>query len=99
MNYLLLKFRVFSKGSGDIFIWRMIDRNRAIHGDEVVVEMYPEAQWKSRCMTLNENPYEGGLYYLFIFNNTLPILCQQKEREHYITNHTKFYFLKLKRHE
>lgn len=58
----LLKYRVFSKGSGDIFIWGMIDRNRAIHGDEVVVEMYPEAQWKSRCMTLNENPYEGGLY-------------------------------------
>lgn len=45
----------------------MIDRNRAIHGDEVVVEMYPENQWKSRCMSLNENPYEGGLYCLFIF--------------------------------
>lgn len=57
---------MFSKGSGDIFIWGMIDRNRAIHGDEVVVEMYPETQWKSRCMSLNENPYEGGLYYLFI---------------------------------
>lgn len=51
--------KVFSKESGDIFIWGMIDRNRAVHGDEVVVEIYPKNQWKSKCMSLNENPYEG----------------------------------------
>ncbi|CAL1262791.1 unnamed protein product [Larinioides sclopetarius] len=40
------------KDVGDIFISGMVDRNRAIHGDEVVVELLPENQWKSRCLKL-----------------------------------------------
>ncbi|GFQ64481.1 DIS3-like exonuclease 1 [Trichonephila clavata] len=45
------------KDVGDIFIYGMRDRNRAIHGDEVVIELLPENQWKSRCLKLvsNEN--------------------------------------------
>ncbi|XP_035215219.1 DIS3-like exonuclease 1 [Stegodyphus dumicola] len=49
----------FIKDSGDIFVCGMIDRNRAIHGDEVVVEMLPEQQWKSRCLRLVDNPYDA----------------------------------------
>ncbi|GFT82179.1 DIS3-like exonuclease 1 [Nephila pilipes] len=40
------------KDIGDIFIHGMVNRNRAIHGDEVVVELLPENQWKSRCLKL-----------------------------------------------
>ncbi|XP_071034799.1 DIS3-like exonuclease 1 isoform X2 [Parasteatoda tepidariorum] len=47
--------KAFKKDSGDIFIHGMIDRNRAIHGDEVVVEILPESQWKSRSFKLKDN--------------------------------------------
>ncbi|GFX84222.1 DIS3-like exonuclease 1 [Trichonephila clavipes] len=43
------------KDVGDIFIHGMRDRNRAVHGDEVVIELLPENQWKSRCLKLVSN--------------------------------------------
>ncbi|GBM24441.1 DIS3-like exonuclease 1 [Araneus ventricosus] len=47
------------KDVGDIFISGMVDRNRAIHGDEVVVELLPENLWKSRCLKLVDNTYDS----------------------------------------
>lgn len=38
--------------SMDILIVGTVNRNRAIHGDVVVVEVLPEAQWKSRNSSL-----------------------------------------------
>ena len=32
----------------DVLIVGLEDRNRAVHGDVVVVQLYPEAQWRSR---------------------------------------------------
>ncbi len=38
--------------STDVLIVGTADRNRAIHGDVVAVELYPEAQWKGRISSL-----------------------------------------------
>ncbi|GIY44565.1 DIS3-like exonuclease 1 [Caerostris darwini] len=43
------------KDSGDIFISGMVNRNRAVHGDEVVIQLLPENEWKSRCLKLVDN--------------------------------------------
>lgn len=41
---------VLEEGVSDILIVGAKDRNRAIHGDEVVVEIYPRSQWRARSM-------------------------------------------------
>ncbi|XP_054710884.1 DIS3-like exonuclease 1 [Uloborus diversus] len=51
--------KVFAKDSEDIYVCGMRDRNRAVHEDEVVVELFPKNQWKSRCMNLVDNPYDS----------------------------------------
>ncbi|XP_029646504.1 DIS3-like exonuclease 1 [Octopus sinensis] len=42
-------------GNTDILIHGMPHRNRAIHGDLVVVELLPKSEWRGRSMCLNEN--------------------------------------------
>ncbi|GAB1611006.1 DIS3-like exonuclease 1 [Argonauta hians] len=41
--------------SSDILIYGMAHRNRAIHGDLVVVELLPKSEWRGRSLSLNEN--------------------------------------------
>ncbi len=36
----------------DVLIVGEEDRNRAVHGDIVVVQLYPEAQWRCRDRSL-----------------------------------------------
>ena len=41
------------------------DRNRAVHGDEVVVDIFPKAQWRTRSLAVKiveENEAEGQFY-------------------------------------
>ncbi|XP_076305106.1 DIS3-like exonuclease 1 isoform X2 [Tachypleus tridentatus] len=47
-----------SKECGDILIEGMKNRNRAIHGDEVVVDLMPKSEWKSRNHVLTNNSEE-----------------------------------------
>eukprot|EP00050_Salpingoeca_kvevrii_P012604 m.23790 g.23790 ORF g.23790 m.23790 type:complete len:1095 (-) comp4173_c0_seq1:8-3292(-) len=37
---------------GDILVHGSGDRNRAVHGDIVVIELYPESQWRTRTRRL-----------------------------------------------
>ena len=37
----------------DVLIAGEEDRNRAVHGDIVVVQLYPEAQWRCRNRSLS----------------------------------------------
>lgn len=39
----------------DILIYGMAHRNRAIHGDIVVVELLPESEWRGRSLNLKED--------------------------------------------
>ena len=39
----------------DILIAGTLDRNRAIHGDVVAVQMLPKSQWKSKLNRLSKN--------------------------------------------
>ena len=39
----------------DILIFGLEHRNRAVHGDTVVVEMLPKLQWRSRSNAIKEN--------------------------------------------
>ena len=39
------------------------DRNRAVHGDEVVVDIFPKSQWRTRSLAVKiveENEVEGN---------------------------------------
>lgn len=49
----------------DILIPGQANRNRAIHGDRIVVELYPKSQWKSRIFSLvNESESSKQLSHL-----------------------------------
>ncbi|XP_031571497.1 DIS3-like exonuclease 1 [Actinia tenebrosa] len=41
--------------ASDILIQGMVNRNRAIHGDIVVVELFPKPMWKGKSTALNTN--------------------------------------------
>ncbi|ESO87500.1 hypothetical protein LOTGIDRAFT_127673 [Lottia gigantea] len=43
----------------DIFVSGMGSRNRAIHGDRVVVEILPKTQWKGRSLAIQQDDGEG----------------------------------------
>ncbi|XP_071964819.1 DIS3-like exonuclease 1 [Antedon mediterranea] len=43
------------KLDSDILISGMTDRNRAIHGDRVVVKLLPKSQWKGRISSLTQD--------------------------------------------
>ncbi|XP_023335142.1 DIS3-like exonuclease 1 [Eurytemora carolleeae] len=47
-----------NKGTGDILISGMRDRNRAIQGDRVVVELAPKSEWKARATALIKDEEE-----------------------------------------
>uniref|UniRef100_A0A8C9VND5 DIS3-like exonuclease 1 n=1 Tax=Scleropages formosus TaxID=113540 RepID=A0A8C9VND5_SCLFO len=40
--------------SSDVLVWGMKQRNRAVHGDLVVVELLPRGEWKGRTIALTE---------------------------------------------
>ena len=58
--------RSVTKDSGflsDILISGNSDRNRAVHGDSVVVELYPKSLWKGRSLAITESqPTEGNVH-------------------------------------
>ncbi|XP_027053646.1 DIS3-like exonuclease 1 isoform X3 [Pocillopora damicornis] len=39
----------------DVLITGMVNRNRAVHGDVVVVELFPKSQWKGRSMAIRSS--------------------------------------------
>ena len=39
----------------DILIYGMAHRNRAIHGDIVVVELLPQSEWRGRSLNLKDD--------------------------------------------
>jgi len=54
-----------TKGTGDILVSGRKDRNRAVQGDRVVVELLPKSEWKSRETALvqaEEEKDEGRLW-------------------------------------
>ena len=47
----------------DILVVGGKDRNRAVHGDEVVVDIFPKSQWRTRSLAVKiveENEVEGN---------------------------------------
>ena len=49
-----------TESGSDILIPGNVARNRAVHGDLVVVELVPRAQWLSKSGTIQE-PAQGNL--------------------------------------
>ena len=53
--YYILFCRTTTKAEeSDILIYGLVDRQRAVHGDTVVVELLPTASWKSRSKALHD---------------------------------------------
>jgi exoribonuclease R len=56
VTHLIDVFLFCSEKSGssgrDILIHGMVARNRAVHGDQVVVELLPKSEWKSKATAL-----------------------------------------------
>ncbi|XP_013780030.1 DIS3-like exonuclease 1 [Limulus polyphemus] len=50
-----------SRECGDILIEGMKNRNRAIHSDEVVIDLMPKSEWKSRNQILTNNTKEESV--------------------------------------
>ena len=48
-------------GEKDALLVGMVARNRAVHGDSVVIELLPRKQWQGRSKALKENQQEGKL--------------------------------------
>lgn len=46
----------------DILIMGMSSRNRAVHGDLVVVEILPRSQWLARSQALKDLEPAKGIY-------------------------------------
>lgn len=64
MNCCVIHRRDLREDScSDILISGMVARNRAVHGDLVVVEMLPKSQWQSRSNMIHE---PSGMIYMYL---------------------------------
>jgi hypothetical protein len=45
-------------GSRDILVCGMAGRNRAVHGDQVVLELLPKSEWKAKGTALVQVTYK-----------------------------------------
>lgn len=53
--FLFLSSSETKHDDSDILIHGMAHRNRAIHGDIVVVELLPQSEWRGQSLNLKDN--------------------------------------------
>lgn len=76
----------------DILIHGMPARNRAVHGDLVVVEVLPRSEWRGRSSVIKESQEGQGRFLLISSDLNLDLHGCKIDNIPYITVQLKFLF-------